>query len=118
MTDILINSSFGKDDAAKASVPFIIGGASAARDGQTAIFLTHAAIYTATKGGNDGIQADGFQPLDALVQTYVGNGGTLWVCKACADAKGVTADDLIEGAEIAGAGHILGVVENGGQVLM
>ncbi|MBV1903554.1 MAG: DsrE family protein [Marinosulfonomonas sp.] len=118
MTDILINNSFGKDDTAKASVPFIVGGASAARDGQTAMFLTHGAIYTATKGGNEGVRAEGFAPLEDLVQGYIGNGGILWVCKACADAKGVTADDLIEGAEIAGAGHILGFLDNGGQMLM
>jgi uncharacterized protein involved in oxidation of intracellular sulfur len=118
MTDILINSSFGKDDAAKASVPFIVGGASAARDGETAMFLTHGAIYMATKGGTDGIQAEGYAPMTDLVNGYVNNGGTLWVCKACADAKGVTDDDLIDGAEIAGAGHVLGFVDNGGQILM
>ncbi|MEE9428990.1 MAG: DsrE family protein [Paracoccaceae bacterium] len=118
MTNILINSSFGKDDAAKASVPFIIGGASAARDGDTRMFLTHAAIYMATKGGNDGVQADGYKPLGDLVQAYIDNGGVLWVCKACADAKGVTAEDLIDGAEIAGAGHLFAFVDNGAQVLM
>lgn len=118
MTDILINSAHGKDDVAKASVPFIVGGASAARDGRTAMFLTHGAIYMATKGGTDGLQADGFKPMQELVDGYVGNGGVLWVCKACADAKGVTDDDLIDGAEIAGAGHILGFVDDGGQVLM
>jgi predicted peroxiredoxin len=118
ITNILINSSFGKDDAAKASVPFIVGGASAARDGDTRMFLTHEAIYTATKGGSEDIQADGFKLLTELVQAYVDNGGALWVCKACADAKGVTADDLIDGAEIAGAGHLLAFVDDGAQVLM
>lgn len=118
MTDILINSAYGEDDVAKASVPFIVGGASAARDGQTAMFLTHAAIFVATKGGTDNLQADGYKPLKELVDAYVNNGGVIWVCKACADAKGVTADDLIDGAEIAGAGHTLGLIENGGQVLM
>lgn len=118
MTDILINSSFGKDDVAKAGVPFIVGTASAAREGQTAMFLTHAAIFMAVKGGVDGLQADGYKAMQDLVTGYLNNGGILWVCKACADAKGVTADDLIEGAEIAGAGHILGFIDDGGQVLM
>ena len=56
--------------------------------------------------------------MGELVQAYMDNGGILWVCKACADAKGMTADDLIEGAEIAGAGHTLSFVDNGAQVLM
>lgn len=53
-----------------------------------------------------------------LIAGYREKGGIIWVCKACADAKGITEDDLIEGAEIAGAGHTMGFVEAGGQVLM
>lgn len=49
---------------------------------------------------------------------FIEKGGLVWVCKACADAKGMTDDDLIDGAIIAGAGNILDLVENGGQVLM
>ncbi|MHA1524787.1 MAG: DsrE family protein [Alphaproteobacteria bacterium] len=118
MTDILINNSFGQDNVEKASVAFIVGAASAARDGQTAVFLTSKAIYLATKGGTDGLQADGYKPFAELFQAYVDKGGIVWVCKACADAKGLGPDDLIAGAEIAGAGHTLGLLENGGQVLM
>jgi uncharacterized protein involved in oxidation of intracellular sulfur len=117
LQSILIHNSFGADNIAKATVPFIIGGAAAAK-GQTAMFLTHEAIFLATKTGARGLQADGYKPVADLVDAFVANGGTLWVCKACADAKGVTADDLRQGAEIAGAGHILGLIENGGQVLM
>ena len=118
MTDILINNAFGKDDLAKATIPFIVGGASAARDGRTAMFLTHEAIHLATNGGTDGLQADGYKPLNELVGTYVENGGILWICKACADAKGVTVDDLIPGAELGGAGHTLAFIDDGAQVLL
>ena len=118
MTDILINNAFGKDNLEKAAVAFIVAGASAARDGETAMFLTSEAIHLAAQGGSDGLQAPGFAPIGDLVQAYIDKGGILWVCKACADAKGLTADDLRPGAEIAGAGHILGFIDNGGQVLM
>lgn len=117
MTDILINNAFGKDNLEKAAVAFIVAGASAGRDGETAMFLTSEAIYMATPNGNR-VETPGFPPLNELVQAYIDKGGILWVCKACADAKGLTADDLMPGAEIAGAGHILGFVDNGGQVLM
>jgi len=118
MTDILINSQHGADNVAKATIPFIVAGASSAREGQTAMFLTHDAIYMAVNGGADGLQADGYKPVKELVEAYVANGGIIWVCKACADAKGVTAADLIDGAELGGAGHTLGFIDNGGQVLM
>ncbi len=117
MTPVLVHNSFGADDVAKATVPFIVGGAAAAK-GETSMFLTHEAIFLATRNGTDGLQAEGYKPVAGLVDAFVENGGTLWVCKASADAKGVTADDLREGAEIAGAGHILAHIENGGQVLM
>ena len=118
MTNILINNAFGDDNAEKASIAFIVGGASAARDGETAIFLTSTGINLATKNGTNGLQAAGYKPLQELVRAFLDNGGILWVCKACTDAKGITADDLIEGAEIAGAGHTLGFIDNGAQVLM
>lgn len=117
MTDILINNAFGKDNIEKAAVAFIVAGASAGRDGETALFLTSEAIHLATEQGSD-LSTPGFPPVRDLVQAYIDKGGILWVCKACADAKGMTADHLIPGAEIAGAGHILGFIDNGGQVLM
>lgn len=117
MTDILINNAFGADNLEKAAVAFIIAGASAARDGETAMFLTSEAIHLATQGGNSHTVA-GYPPIGELVQAYIDKGGILWVCKACADAKGVNADHLLPGAGIAGAGHILGFIDNGGQVLM
>ena len=118
MTDILINNAFGKDNVEKASVAFIIAGASAARTGETAVFLTSEAVYLATNGGTNDLQAEGMAPLSDLVNKYVEAEGILWVCGACANAKGISSDDLIPGAEIAGAGHILGFVDNGAQVLM
>jgi len=117
MTDILINNAFGKDNIEKAAVAFIVAGASADRDGETAMFLTSEAIHLATEHGND-LSTPGFPPVRDLVQAYIDKGGILWVCKACADAKGLTGDHLMLGAEIAGAGHILGFIDNGGQVLM
>lgn len=118
MTDILINNAFGDDNLEKASVAFIVAGASAARDGQTAMFLTSNAVNLVTKGGAEKVQAEGMPAMVDLVESYVDKGGILWVCKACVDAKGIAAEDLITGAEIAGAGHILGFVDDGGQVLM
>ncbi len=118
MNNILINNAFGEDNVEKASVAFIVGGASAARDGETAIFLTSKAIFLATEGGTDGLQADGYKPVQELLQAYVNNGGIIWVCKACADAKNIDDTHMVSGAQIAGAGHILGFIDDGAQVLM
>ena len=95
----LINNSWGNDDVEKASVALVVGNAAAGR-GDARVFLTNAGTDLATKGKTEAMQA------------------VLWVCKACADAKGIKQEDLIEGAELAGAGHTMGFLEAGGQMLM
>lgn len=118
MQNIMINNTNGKNDVAKATVPFIVGCASTSHGRNTAMFLTHDAIFLATKGGADGLQAEGFTPVKELIDAYVEGGGAIWVCAACAKAKGLGNDDLIEGAEIAGAGLALDFLDKDGQVFM
>jgi predicted peroxiredoxin len=113
----LINNAWGNDDLEKATIALIIGNAAAGK-GEARIFLANAGLNLAVKGKADGWQADGYVPVADLIAGYLEKGGVLWVCKACADAKGITQDELIEGAEIAGAGHTMGFLEAGGQLLM
>ena len=113
----LINNSWGADDVEKASVAFIVGNAAAGK-GEARLFLTNAGTDIAIRDKAESMQADGYAPMQELVNGYLKKGGVLWVCKACADAKGIVQDDLIEGAELAGAGHTMGFLETGGQMLM
>lgn len=113
----LINNGWGRDNLEKATLAFVVGNAAASK-GQARVFLTTEGVDLALKGGIDGERAEGYPPLAELMDGYREKGGVIWVCKACADAKGVTQDDLIEGAEIAGAGHTMGFLEAGGQQLM
>ena len=102
----------------KATVAMIVAGAAAAMDGETAMFLTCEAVSLAAKGGMDGLQQGGYPALSDLQASYVENGGQLWVCPVCAKARNITADDLIEGAEIASAVRTIGFVSDGAKVLM
>ena len=114
----LINCQHGSDDLEKATVAMIVAGAAAAMDGETAIFLTGESVRLATTGGVDGLQAEGYPALGELLEGYKENDGQLWVCPACAKARGITADDLDDGAEIAGAARTIGFVNDGAKVLM
>ena len=40
------------------------------------------------------IVADGYEPLNDLIDGFVANGGKIWICPACARAKGIGEDDL------------------------
>jgi cysteine desulfurase len=90
----------------------------AAGRGDARIFLTNDAINLAVKGKSDGLHAEGYAPVKDLIGGFVEKGGVIWVCKACADAKGLTQDDLIDGAELGGAGHTMAFLDAGGQVLL
>lgn len=113
----LINSAWGNDDLEKATVAFVVANAAASK-GDARVFLTNAALDLAVAGKADTWQAEGYAPIKDLIDGYVEKGGVLWVCKACADVKGITQADLVIGAEIGGAGHTMGFLEAGGQVLM
>ena len=47
----------------------------------------------------------------------VGDGGQLWVCGACAKPRGVTQDDLIDGATIVGAAAAVEAMVNGAKTI-
>ena len=56
--------------------------------------------------------------MSDLMEAYFENEGKLWVCPVCAAAHGITEDDLVEGAEIAGAARTIGFVSDGAKILM
>jgi len=114
----LINCQHGNDDLEKATVAMIVAGAAAAMDGETAVFMTGDSVQLATEGGADGLQLEKYPPIGELVESFLENGGQLWVCPVCAGARDIGADDLIKGAEIAGAARTIGFANDGAQVLM
>ncbi len=100
---ILVKCSHNTGDAETPTIAFIIAGASAAGDNETVVFLTADSVNLALAGGADGIQQEGHEPLSFYIDALLENGGKLWVCPACAAPRGITEDDLIDGAEWRGA---------------
>ncbi|MEL6201192.1 MAG: DsrE family protein [Pseudomonadota bacterium] len=113
----LVNSSFGPTDLERATVPFILACAAANR-GAARAFLTGDALNLVVKGRANGLTAPGYTPVAELVSEFVEKGGIIWVCKVCASVMNITQDDLIEGAEIAGAPNSMDFLEAGGKVLL
>lgn len=114
----LVNCEHGSDELEKATVAMIVAGAAAAMDGETAMFLTGESVRLATEGGTGGLQAEGYPALDDLREAFLENGGQFWVCPVCAGARGIDAEALTDGAEIAGAARTIGFVNDGAKVLM
>ena len=113
----LVNCAHGTDEPEKATIAFILAFTSA-KTNETAIFATAGATELLVKNQRPWIQADGYEPLNELVDGYIQNGGKIWLCPACAKAKGVTEADLIEGVEIAGAPRTMAFLADGAKTLI
>lgn len=112
----LVNCRDGINDLERATISFILA-VTASKTHETAVFATSDAAGLCVKGGVDGLVAKGYEPLADLVRDFVGNGGRIWLCPACAKAKGIGEADLMEGVEIAGAPRTMAFIAEGAHVL-
>ena len=100
MASILVNATHGNEDPERATLAFLVGNVAASADQDTVVLLTIEGVWLATKAYADNIHKEGFQPLKEIITSFVVNGGQVWACGACANPRGITEADLIEGARI------------------
>lgn len=112
----LINCRDGANDVERATISFILA-VTASKTAETAVFATSDAADLCVKGGIENMVANGYEPLPDLVGAFLHNGGKIWLCPACAKAKGITQNDLIDGVEIAGAPKTMAFLASGAQLL-
>lgn len=112
----LINCQNGANNVERATVSFILA-VTASKTAETAVFLSAEASRLCTRGGTDNLVAEGYESLKSLIGDFVANGGRIWLCPACAKAKNIVAEDLIDGAEIAGAPKTMAFLASGAQML-
>ena len=66
--------------------------------------------YTGLEGGIK-------KRLPKAGRAYSRNGGRIWVCGACAKPRGITQEQLVEGAQIVGAATAVEALVSGAQTL-
>ena len=71
------------------------------------IFLNVEAVRLAISGYADAITSEGFKPLKELLASFTENGGKVWVCPPCFNARGLDKDKLITGATFAGGAAVV-----------
>jgi predicted peroxiredoxin len=84
---------------------------------ETAVFVTSDASHLFCRNDRLNIVADGYEPLNGLVDGFIENGDKIWLCPACAKAKGIEQADLIDGVEIAGAPKTMAFLASGAKTL-
>ena len=113
MAQLIVSCTHGKEDAERATLPFIVGNVAASADQQAAVLLTIDGVWIATKGYADDIQKEGFPPLREVLQSFVANGGEIWACGTCTKPRGIGEGDLIEGARIVTAAYVVEQIVGG-----
>lgn len=113
MGSLLFTDTHGAEDPERAIVPFI-AASTAAVSGQSAVVVCTAdAVWIGTPGYAGTVEADGLPPLTDLVRQLVAGGGEIWLCSACTTRRGITGEELIEGARIVGAATIVEALTQG-----
>lgn len=112
---LLFTCSHGKEDPERAILPFVAANTAAIAGQEAVVILTIEGVWLGTEGGTDGITREGFPALDSLFQEFVENGGEVWLCGTCAKPRGITEEQLAEGAKITGAANIVEHIVNGAQ---
>ena len=103
MSKLLIHSSHGTEDPERATLPFIVGKNAAIAGQEAVVMLTVEGVRLATEGGAEGVRQEGLPPLQEVIREFVENGGHVWACQSCTQPRGITEEQLIEGARIAAA---------------
>lgn len=113
MGKLLINCTHGNEDPERATLAFVVGNVAASADQEVVVLLTIEGVRNATHGYADGICKEGFQPLKEVMQSFLGNGGKIWACGACAKPRGITDADVVEGAQIVTAAKAVEYLASG-----
>jgi len=77
------------------------------------LLLTIEGVWLATKGYADTIHHEGLPPLREVLDSLLANGGQVWACSACTKPRGITEEDMIEGAMIISAPDVVAELVGG-----
>lgn len=107
MPKLLINLTTAKNDPDKTTVAFVVANAGIAAQQEVVIFLNVEAVRLAIPGYADAITSEGFKPLKELLAAFTENGGKLWVCPPCFNARGLDKEQIMSGAIFAGGAAVV-----------
>lgn len=108
-----VSITHAKNDTDKATVGFVIANASVGSEQETMVFLSTEGVRLAEKGYADDIHEDGFAPLSELIANFTAAGGSIYVCAPCIKKRGISADNLVDGALVVGGAKLVEFLADG-----
>ena len=110
---ILVHATHGQEEPERATLAFIVANVAANADQEAVVLLTIDGVWLATHGYANTIEKEGFPTLRDVIQAFVANGGQIWACGTCAKPRGIGESDLIAGATIVTAAHVVEYLASG-----
>jgi len=98
----VISLTTGLEDPEKVTVAYLVAVGAAASGRPTLMFCTKEAVRLVTNGTTTGVACEGSPPLAELVKRYEAAGGRYYVCPICFNARKLSPESLISGAELQG----------------
>jgi predicted peroxiredoxin len=92
----------GSEDAERCNQAFTVAAAAGAAGADVGLWLTGEAAWFALPGRAETFELDLAAPLADLLAAVVAE-GQVTVCTQCAQRRGITAGDVVEGVRVAGA---------------
>jgi predicted peroxiredoxin len=97
----------GPEHPEHATIPFVMAAAALASDVHVVMGFQSDGVELVRQGVAETVAAPEFPPLAKLMADVRELGGLLLVCGPCVKSRGITADDMVEGAEIVAAGRFI-----------
>jgi len=107
---ILINITSGPEDLHKATMALQLGGHALDDGRDLAIFLNVRSPVFAAKDCPAQLSFGKNPPVKTMLAALVKRGAKVHVCPHCMEALGITADDLIDGAQVTNREKLFGLL--------
>ena len=96
----VISGTYGPTDPTRAMLPFLFATSAVQAGDSVTLMLFHDAVYMAVEGA--GAQLVPVGPPNRYEEAVSHPNVTLWVCKPCADARGLAPPSLDRRAKLGG----------------
>lgn len=100
---LLIMATHAEENPEKATLPFVMGTAALSSEMEVIIGVQSMGVYLAMKDYARHVHAEGFPPLEELLESFLELGGKIYVCGPCIRSRKIDPLELIEGAKVVNA---------------
>jgi predicted peroxiredoxin len=113
MGKLVVSITAAKDNTDKATVAMVVANAGLVSGQETIVFLSTEGVHLSQQGYADDMHEEGFKPMKELIDSFVGNGGQIWVCSPCFKKRGLAEDKLLPNTTIVGGAKLVEVLSQG-----